>query len=157
MQISEIQDRYGNGIMRFTNIEFLSNNKVNTSFEVGQKMAIKIYFEVIKSKSEIKNSRIDIGINTMMDQRVLWLSTYMFEDNVDFSHGYITFNVPQLLLNTGIYNVNLYCEINGDLADWVQNCAKIHMHFHDFYGNGRDLPPEAATAGNTILNYSIQY
>ena len=158
MQLYDIHDRYGTGVMRFTNIEFSSKNETRTSFEVGEAVTIKIYFDVAQNNNiEIRNSRIDIGINTMMDQRVLWLSTYMFEDNIDFSHGYISFDIPQLLLNTGTYNVNLYCEINGEVADWVQNCAKIQMNFHDFYGNGRNLPQDASVAGNTILSYSVHY
>ena len=157
MQIADIADRYGNGKIRFTNIEFLSNGEKKTSYVVGDEVTINVYFDVCDIDSKILNSRIDIGINTMLEQRVLWLSTYMFSDNVDFSRGCISFHVPQLLLNAGMYNVNLYCEINGEVADWVQNCASIQMHFHDFYGNGRNLPQDASVAGNTILNYSISY
>ena len=157
LQLSEIKDRYGNGSMRFTDIEFISKKESNTSFVVGDAITIKLSFELINKDVKIQKSRIDIGINTMMDQRVLWLSTYMFEDNVDFSKGHVMFNIPQMLLNSGTYNVNLYCEINGELADWIQNCAKIQMHFHDFYGNGRNLPEDVSTAGNTIINYDVHY
>ena len=156
LQISDICDRYGNGKVRFTNIDFISGNEHKNSFEVGESVEVKVYFDVMDKDVNVLNSRIDIGINTMMDQRVMWLSTYMFEDRVDFSRGHITFNIPQLLLNTGTYNVNLYCEINGEVADWVQNCAKIQMNFHDFYGNGRHLPDDTSTAGNVIANYNIK-
>ena len=60
--------------------------------------------------------------------------------------------------NVEVYSIEkIDCEINGEVADWVQNCASIQMHFHDFYGNGRNLPQDASVAGNTILNYSISY
>jgi lipopolysaccharide transport system ATP-binding protein len=41
----------------------------------------------------------------------------------------------------GSYSVNLYCTVNGVLADWVKDAARINVEDGDFYGSGK-LPPK---------------
>jgi lipopolysaccharide transport system ATP-binding protein len=54
--------------------------------------------------------------------------------------GHITCRVPRLPLSPGIYLLNLYCTVNGILADWVQQAARLTVSEGDFFGTGR-LPP----------------
>jgi hypothetical protein len=37
--------------------------------------------------------------------------------------------------------VNLYCTVNGILADWVKDAARVNVENGDFYGSGK-LPPK---------------
>ena len=88
-----------------------------------------------------------------MDYQILWLSTYMFVDKIDTSKGYVQFNIPLLPLNDGVYNINLYSEVNHELADWIQNVSKLKVNYHDYYGNGRTMP-----AGQVpiVLDYNLE-
>ena len=152
--VSDIKERSGNGSLRFTDIEITdTNNSPKESFEVGEPIKIKVYFESSKKLKDAKMSRIDIGINNMMDYQILWLSTYMFGDNFDPSKGYVQFNIPRLPLNDGVYNINLYSEVDHELADWIQNVSKMKVNYHDFYGNGRTMP-----AGQVpiVLDYNFE-
>ena len=153
LSISEIQNRKGNGAMRFTNIEFLdSKGIIRNTFEVGEEINIKISY---KSSADFENadtSRIDIGINDMLDVRVAWLSTYMFTDKVDIKKNTITFKIPQILLNEGSYNINLHCTANKELADWITNVALLEIVFHDFYKTGRAIPKKQ---GFIVTNFEL--
>ena len=152
--IANIKERSGNGSLMFTDIEITDTNDIQKeSFEVGDPIKIKVYFESSERLKNALTSRIDIGINNMMDYQILWLSTYMFLDKIDTSKRYVQFNIPHLPLNDGVYNINLYSEVNHELADWIQNVSKLKVNYHDFYGNGRTMP-----AGQVpiVLDYNLE-
>ncbi len=150
-----IKDRRGNGALRFVDIEFLNQGTEKTVFGVGDECVVKICFDVTDRMRYCKSSRIDVGINTIIGDRVAWLSSYMFTDKVDVNKGEIRFRIPKLMLNQGLYNVNLYSEVDMELADWVQNVAQIEVLFHDFFGTGRKLPENASTSGSAFLDFEI--
>lgn len=152
--IADIKERSGNGSLRFTDIVITdTNGKQKESYEVGEQIKIKVYFESSERLKKAQMSRIDIGINNMMDYQILWLSTYMFKDKLDPSKGYVQFNIPRLPLNDGVYNINLYSEIDHELADWIQNVSKLKVNYHDFYGNGRTMP---AGQVPVVLDYNLE-
>lgn len=152
--IADIKERSGNGLLRFTNIEITDTNDTpKESFEVGDPIKIKVYFESSEKLKDAQMSRIDIGINNMMDYQILWLSTYMFGDKLDPSKGYVQFNIPRLPLNDGTYNINLFSEVDHELADWIQNVSKLKVHYHDYYGNGRIMPVGQVPV---VLDYNLE-
>ena len=153
LSIANIKDRLGNGFLRFYDIQITDfQDKQKESFEVGEPVKIKVFFHVLEQLKQASSSRIDVGINNIMDYQILWMSTYMYVDNIDSSKGYVQFNIPQLPLSEGIYNINLYSEVNHELADWTQNVSKLKVCFHDYYKNGRVMPVGQVPI---VLNYSI--
>ncbi len=141
LKLSEIKERKGNGVLKFIDIKFIDEKGIErNTFEVGEKLTIKIYVKVLDSFHISKTSRIDIGINNIMDTRITWLSTYMYSDRVELKDDCVCFFISQLLLNDGMYNVNLYSTVDNDLADWIRNVARLQVVFHDFYKSGRELP-----------------
>lgn len=153
INIGEIKERQGNGLLRFTDIKFIDRNgQVRETFEVGEPLRIYVEFKIEDEALKFTTSRIDIGINDMLGNRVTWLSTYMYSDVIDLERGNIIFEIPQLLLNEGTYNVNLFSQIEGDLADWICNVAKISIVFHDFYKEGRVIPERQ---GALVTNFKL--
>lgn len=152
--ISEIQERVGSGKLKFTNVEFLDyKGDCRNSFVTGEVMRIKIYFENYGKIKEYNNARIDVGINNMLDYQLLWMSSYMFADTFDSSNGYILFTIHSIPLSGGIYNINLYSMIDGEVADWIQNVTSFVVEFHDYYGTGRILPQNQVPF---IIDYKVQ-
>ena len=49
---------------------------------------------------------------------------------------------PKVPFTAGIYSMNVYCDVNGILADWVQQAARVAVEQGDYFGTGR-LPPES--------------
>lgn len=154
INVGEIRERQGNGWLRFTDIKFIDDSgQPRETFEVGESLRIYVEFKIEKNALKSTTSRIDIGINDMMGTRVTWLSTYMYSDVVDLGRGNIIFEIPQLLLNEGTYNVNLFSQIDGNLADWICNVAKISIVFHDFYKEGRVIPEKQ---GTLVTNFKLK-
>ena len=56
-------------------------------------------------------------------------------------------------LQQGTYNINLYSTVDDNVADWIQNVAKLQIEPFDYYHTGRDIP---ANQGQFIIDYSIQ-
>lgn len=154
--ISEIKDRKGNGSLRFNDIRFLSKGSEKTVFSVGEECVIRICFDSKDEINKCKSSKIDVGINTAIGDRVAWLSTYMFSDKIDAKSGMIQFKIPKMMLNQGVYNVNLYSEVDGELADWIQNVAQIEISFQDYFGTGRKLPEDFSTTGGSFLDFTLE-
>ena len=55
--------------------------------------------------------------------------------------GSLTCKFDRFPLLPGSYSVNLYCTVNGVLADWVKDAARVNVEDGDFYGSGK-LPPK---------------
>jgi lipopolysaccharide transport system ATP-binding protein len=155
LSISEIRDRKGNGILRFTDIKFLCQGVERESFKVGEECVVKITFNITDMMKECRNSKIDVGINTAIGERMAWLSSYMYTDKIDASRGEIQFKIPHLMLNPGVYNVNLYSEVDKEVADWVENVAQIKIYFQDYFGTGRKFPEITSVIGYSFLDYTL--
>lgn len=154
IEIANIKDRQGNGILRFTDIVFKDNkDQIRDTFEIGEDIEIEVFFNTTDEFNNCTTSRIDIGINNLLDQRVTWLSTYMFTDNISDKKGSVCFKINKVLLNEGAYNLNLYSETNHGLADWIQNVVKFNIVFHDFYQNGRTMPNKQ---GDLVTDYILK-
>ncbi|MCL2326904.1 MAG: polysaccharide ABC transporter ATP-binding protein [Bacteroidetes bacterium] len=152
IDINDIQKRNGNGIIRFTNIQLKDDyGNSRNNFETGENINIIINYNVSEEFSKTKNSRIDIGINTIFGHRIAWLSSKMFTDTI-LDNGEISFNIERNCLNEGQYNVNLYCDTDFGLADHLVEVSKINIQFNDFYKTGRNIPNNQ---GYIVLDYKI--
>jgi lipopolysaccharide transport system ATP-binding protein len=154
LPVTEIKNRQGNGIIHFTDIKFIdSKGNERDTFEVGEEMTIRISFQASDEIIKTEKSRIDLGINDMLDTRVTWMSTYMYRDKIDTIKNFVDFKIDKLLLNEGTYNVNMYSETNFGIADYITNVSKFNVVFHDFYGNGRQT--FVANIGFLVSDFKI--
>lgn len=152
--LSDIMDRNGNGSLRFTNITISDvHNVERDTFEIGESLFIRVDFEQNEDFKCQKSSRIDIGINDIMDVRVTWLSSKIYIDKLPIDKNYIIFKVDCIMLTEGTYNFNLFCETNTGVADWVQNVFKLKVLFHDFFKTGRQIPEHQ---GALLTSFSIE-
>jgi len=136
--LSEKKDRVGNGIIRFTKIEFIdNNNNIRDTYKTGEQLTIKVFFDYTSDIEKCITSTIDIGINDLLNIRVTWLSSSVFTDKFDYKKNYICFKIDRLLLMEGTYNFNLYCSTNLGVADYILNVSKLNIVFDDFWGTGR--------------------
>jgi lipopolysaccharide transport system ATP-binding protein len=85
-------------------------------------------------------------------QGVLYLSNDLTgkEMNDLPSVGAFVCRFERLPLLPGTYTVNLYSTVNGVLADWVLEAARIHVAEGDYYGTGK-LPPKGY--GSVAVNH----
>jgi lipopolysaccharide transport system ATP-binding protein len=63
--------------------------------------------------------------------------------------GFIDCIVDELPLSLGTYYLGLYIDVSGDVQDWLDSAATLHVEDGNFYGTGRDYPQGGA--GATVL------
>lgn len=152
--LASITDRKGNGFLRFTGIHFYDNSgHERNSFEIGESVYIEVDFEQNSEMAKIKHSRIDIGINDMLNQRVTWMSSQIYFDRIPDDRNSLVFEIPELLLAEGEYNFNLYCSSDLGIVDWIQNVASLKTVFHDYYHTGRAVP---SRQGCFVTNFKMK-
>jgi lipopolysaccharide transport system ATP-binding protein len=142
-------DREGNGRLRLTDIELLSDEGVPTAVaQTGQTLLISVAYT--STSDVVKNVGLSIDIFTLSGQCMLMLSSEMV--GADFESvpgvGRFTCRVERFPLSPGQYSITLFCRVNGIIADWVQQAALLTVEPGDFYGTGR-LPP--ATHGGFLI------
>ena len=154
IKISEIKERQGNNSLIFNDIAFYGHDGLErTIFHMGESVTIELTLITDKRFDNCKKNRIDIGINNSFGERITWLSTHIFTDRISLNNNKIRFNIPRITLQQGTYNINLFATVDDDVADWVQNVAKIQIEPYDYYHTGRDIPSDQ---GKFILDYKIQ-
>jgi lipopolysaccharide transport system ATP-binding protein len=152
IQIDKVTSRIGSGLVKMWNIlAFDKSGSPSTVFKCGEQMLIKIYYTNHTLKN-IVGSRIDIGINNEFDIRVAWLSTAMFTHKLNIHSDHVSFSIKKIPLTGGIYNVNLYCETDGEISDWIQNVFSFEIAESDFYNTGKTIPQGQ---GHIYLDYEI--
>lgn len=153
MVLDAVKDRKGNGAIRLIDISFTDiKGNAKDNFNVGDEIIIKIKIETTERFKNSNTSQLDIGINNSLGERVTWLSTYLYSDKIELDNGCVKFHIPKLMLNEGTYNVNLCSLVDGELADWVGNVAKLYIGYNDYFRNGRIMPPNQ---GYYITDFQI--
>lgn len=153
MDLDNITDRKGTGAVRFSAIRFLNASGVEaTSFRVGDPMTIEVTLSSHNGNYDFRSMRIDIGVNTLLGDRVTWLSSNVYTEKVVPKDNRVRFTIPQIMLNTGEYNVNLYAQVNGEVADWVKDVSCFTVEFDNFYNTGRVIPENQ---GVLITDFNI--
>jgi lipopolysaccharide transport system ATP-binding protein len=153
-KLSDIKVREGNGQLVFTNavIQGVKTNLLN-SVETFSDVSFKLEYQ-LNISSEIKNYRIDIGINNFLGDRVAWLSSQNTHNNFNInSSNFLEFIIENNPLAPGDYTCNIFCEINNEISDWLVNVLPFTIIEKDYYGTGKLMPKNQ---GNILLNYKIE-
>jgi lipopolysaccharide transport system ATP-binding protein len=142
-------DREGNGRLRFTDIEFRSDEGVPTT-AVQTSKALLISVAYTSTSDTVKHVEISIDIFAQNGQCMLMLSSAMVGADFESVPGVGRFScrVERFPLSPGQYPITLFCRVNGIIADWVSQAALLTVEPGDFYGTGR-LPP--ATHGGFLI------
>ena len=153
IKISDIKERHGNRSIIFEDIRCYDfAGKERNSFQVGESVTIELSLITDHNFDICNKSRVDIGINNNLGERIVWLSTYIFADKVKLNNGVLKFHIPHLILQQGTYDVNLFATVDDCVADWVQNVAKLQVEPFDYYNTGRNIP---VNQGHFIMDFSI--
>jgi len=142
-------DREGNGRLRFTDIEFRSDEGVPTAVvQAGKTLLISVAYT--STSETVKNVEMSIDIYAQNGQYMLKLDNEMVGADFESVPGVGRFScrVERFPLSPGQYPITLFCRVNGIIADWVQQAVLLTVEPGDFYGTGR-LPP--ATHGGFLI------
>lgn len=133
-------DRKGNQQLKFTEVDFEDQygNKVQ-ELSSGKDNSITLSYE---SDGPVENVSISVGIYGNYGQFLLMCNNEMVGQCFERlpAGGKIKCLLPKFPFSEGTYNINLYCEVKGVLADWVQEAATFAVAGGDFYGTGKGSP-----------------
>ncbi len=149
-------DRQGNGRLRLTEIVIRNNAGDLIDMAVaGQNITVEIAY-TISETVPLRNVSISIGFYSIIGQFLFFCGNEMTGNpfRVISSKGKMICRIPNLPLAPGRYVLNLFCEVNGILADWVQQAGYLAVAEGDFFGTGR-LPP--AGHGGMLVPHTWEY
>ncbi len=140
-ELTDRRDRQGTGKLRV--------QRVTASIRTGSASELRLRYE---AQSALRNVAINLGLFTTRGEGVLFLSNEvsgdLFEEVPVRGTLVCRFDVGSLL--PGRYSMNVYCTVNGVVADWLVDAVTIDVSEGDFYGTGR-LPPPGY--GNVLVPY----
>ena len=120
-------DRRGNRSLRFTGVAVVDarNNPIDRVLS-GEDIRLRFYYE---SAVETESATVNIAFNVYNPQGVLL--TNLNSKDVDRMimpvgrTGYFECAWPRFSLRSGVYTCSLFCEINGQIVDWLQSASRF--------------------------------
>ena len=133
--------RQGSGLLRFTAIA--------ADVRTGAPSVIRLRYE---ANAPIRSASISVGLFTTRGEGAAYLSNEVTGDVLEDlpSSGEFVCRLGDGSLNPGRYLINVYCTVNGSIADWIIDAAVIDVMEGDFYGTGK-LPPPGY--GSTLIRH----
>lgn len=131
-------DRQGDGKMKFVGFRGAGANG-----EVAVMCGAEAQFQIeYQGVDPLRNIHISMAFLDVYGDGVLYLSNDIAGRSFEkiAAAGSLICKFERLPLLPGSYSVNLYCTVNGILADWVRDAARVNIENGDFYGSGK-LPP----------------
>ncbi|MGH3008137.1 MAG: ABC transporter ATP-binding protein [Gaiellaceae bacterium] len=137
IDIHDREDRTGDGRLRFTDVLVGHGSPVRT----GDDCEISIRYRgrpgpgTVRVGFAVYGALIDPIFQCLNDTTGDYISELAAE-------GTFICTIPRLQLAPGHYTLSVYCEVDGQVADWVQHAAVLEVLEGDFFGTGR-LPSDA--------------
>jgi lipopolysaccharide transport system ATP-binding protein len=149
-------DRSGSGRLRFTSVSFRTTGSEQAhGARCGAPLVVAAAYES-DSREPLRNVTVSIPFYAAGGQAVFNCWTRLAGQDFDTlpPAGIILLEIPRLPLRAGAYTINLWCEVNGLQADWIQEAAQIEVLEGDFYGTGVMAPN---TYGAFLVDHSFGY
>ena len=141
VKISDRTDRTGNQKLVFTDVKILNANNIGIeTISVGQKVKFRLFFS--NKNNQLKNVVIAMAINNYHGFQLSDISNESSNYelfNIEKNNGYFEIEFSKFCLVSGIYTVNLFCKVNGDISDWILNAFNFEVEAGDFYGTGKNM------------------
>jgi lipopolysaccharide transport system ATP-binding protein len=148
--LAERTDREGNGRLRFTSISLRSgeNGQYLDTAQCGQDLEFVAGFT---GDARLAKITVSIVVYAPSGQCLIDLESDMagFRLGPVPEQGYVSCRIKRLPLAPGEYYLNVYCESNGEIVDWVQNATTFDVEAGEFFGTGK-LPPN--THGGLLVD-----
>ena len=140
--LDQREDREGNGRFRFTGIGYRSGGSPVDVVRCGDD--VEFVMEYRGDAGPLRNVSLAVAVYTLGGQCMLILNNEMVGVEFDDlpSRGRVACRIGRFPLTPGQYGINLYCEVNGVISDWMQQATFLTVEGGDFFGTGR-LPPRA--------------
>jgi lipopolysaccharide transport system ATP-binding protein len=151
--LGDRRDRTGNRFLVFDRVRVLNSSGQELSTIVaGQDVIVRFHY---RAQRELETAHVNVAFN-VKNQRGSVLSNLNTADSGNSimrvpCEGHFDCVWHSVPLRAGVYSCNLYCSINNEVADWLQDAFQLRVEDGDFYGTGR-LPQR--DQGDVLMDYS---
>jgi lipopolysaccharide transport system ATP-binding protein len=130
-------DRSGNGLLRFSGYSLFNEDGHPVDCAIsGKCLIVKIRYETAEELSNV-----NVAFNLYEKENDILLNFYTLDVGREIpkieNKGEFICKIPYFPLREGLYYGNLYCTVNGVLADWLRPGVKIKVIDSDAHGTGR--------------------
>jgi lipopolysaccharide transport system ATP-binding protein len=139
VSLAERTDRTVNGWLRVVRISLCDGDgrPVRQALS-GQDLLLRFHYE---SERVVPDARVNIAFN-IRNRHGLLLTNLSSRDGGDLQatvhrRGFFQCNWPRFNLRSGSYACAVFCEIDGEIVDWVQSAFELQVEDGDFFGTGR--------------------
>lgn len=150
----ESKGRSGSGVLRATDIHCYNPSNRDTDILLnGEPARIEIDYRTSTSDTKIGDVTVAIGIDGENGERVVTLwSKYTNPERFEIAgSGTFVCDIPRFFLRAGTYNIHVYMDSNGEIADYIPNASQIHVNSGVFYETGVE-PNERQ--GHLLIDHS---
>lgn len=146
-------DRQGDGKLRFTRFAAKTKSRATDTTVCGAPVSFHVEYS---APAPPKNAVISMAFFSSLGDGVLHVSNEVSDQPFAEAprDGVFICSFERLPLLPGRYDINLYCTVNGVVADWVSNAAAVQVIEGDFFGTGR-LPPPGYGSVLTPYQWSL--
>lgn len=118
----------------------------------GEKMIVE--FE-LSSNVKIESIFLDFRIDNYLGEKCLWISNKLTPKTMQSKEAtFISFEIPKLNLNVGIYKITYCLFKNNIVEDTSEDCISFEVLINNFYENWH-LPPREQT--NILTDFITLY
>lgn len=129
--------RKGNQELTFTKMEILdTDNRLLNYALSGQDIKFRFYYKFKRTKQAKK-----VVISFVVRDNEIALTNINNIDNGQgsleiFNNGYFECIWPTFNLTANRYQCSLFCSINDEIADWIDEAFELNVEDGDFYNSG---------------------
>jgi lipopolysaccharide transport system ATP-binding protein len=142
LPLDDRTDREGSGSLRFANFYVVSASRGVTDIVcTGENVTLVAKYRAPYGAA-LKNVSVSLPFFNHLGKHMFTCWTRMTgQDCAEIEpNGEFRVHIDKFPLMPGRYNLNLYSEVNGYIADWVRNAATIQVVDGDFFGTGHLTP-----------------
>ena len=133
------KDRRGDGRIRFTQIELLSE-EADGVIRTGKPFTIRLHFRTAAKDLPLFNTAVSLTINDLQNGQHLlafWTETAGASFTINQAEGTIDCKIETCPLVGGAYSINIYSTVNEAVSDYVIHAQTLNIDDTAYYGNGR--------------------
>lgn len=151
--LSEMVDRQGNGRLRIVNFSAYGPDRQSPAI-CGSPAAF--IFEY-KGDASLRNVSISVSFYTLLGEKALFLCNELVGKELDElpDRGAFVCRFDKLPLIPNTYTANVYCTVNGVLADWIIDGIRLEVGEGDYFGTGK-LPQRGYGSVVVMHDWNIE-
>lgn len=139
------KDRKGNGELLFTSFNLISPDGNRCGIvKTGDDVILELEYKATHHDSIGRPLQIGISLYDLLGNLKFAVNTDASGDRFVLEpEGKLSCRIRKWPLTQGVYSITLYSEVNGTIADWIEEAANIEVDDGDFFGTGR-LPAKGS-------------